>query len=263
MKTYYTDMHCHILPHIDDGAATMEEAIAMLRLSGEQGVRTVLLTPHYRRGYFETSRDDVERQFERLRMCAAGEGIDIELYLGCELYRADGMQKILEADERYCINATRYVLLEFSPNDLGRYDLALHSRSVDQRVPPGDRACGTVPGSQGYEVCTKAGRCRSIYSGECRKHTRVERMGGEAPLQKASLQRTCTSCRKRRTWDAGESSVYRTLCGLFSEKDRIRDGAKTAGRESKSSTGRKRLLRKEIQEEKNGTKKDGTGHTAD
>lgn len=118
MKTYYTDMHCHILPHIDDGADTMEEALAMLRLSGEQGVRTVLLTPHYRRGYFETSRDDVERQFKRLRMCAAGEGIDIELYLGCELYRADGMQKILEADERYCINATRYVLLEFSPNDL-------------------------------------------------------------------------------------------------------------------------------------------------
>lgn len=118
MKACYADMHCHILPHVDDGAATMQEALAMLRLSCEQGVRRALLTPHYRRGYFETSRDAVQLQLERLRACAADEGMDIELCLGCEFYRADGMQEILEADERYCINGTRYVLLEFSPDDL-------------------------------------------------------------------------------------------------------------------------------------------------
>lgn len=118
MRAYYADMHCHILPHIDDGADTMQEALAMLRLSYEQGVRTVLLTPHYRRGYFETSRDAVQHQLERLHVYAAEAGMDIELYLGCEFYRTDGMQEILAADERYCINGTRYVLLEFSPNDL-------------------------------------------------------------------------------------------------------------------------------------------------
>lgn len=118
MKDYYTDMHCHILPHIDDGASTMQEALDMLRLEYKQGVRSVLLTPHYRRGYFETARETVQEQFERLRRCAVEKKIDVELYLGCEFYRMDQMQERLALDDRYRINGTRYILLEFSPEDL-------------------------------------------------------------------------------------------------------------------------------------------------
>ena len=48
-----TDIHCHILPGVDDGADTMEEARKMLRLEYEDGVRTIIATPHYREGMFE------------------------------------------------------------------------------------------------------------------------------------------------------------------------------------------------------------------
>jgi protein-tyrosine phosphatase len=41
------DIHCHILPGVDDGAVNMEMSIAMARLAYEDGIRTVVATPHY------------------------------------------------------------------------------------------------------------------------------------------------------------------------------------------------------------------------
>ena len=52
----FVEMHCHILPGVDDGADDMDEAVELLRLEYEQGVRQIILTPHYREGYFEVSR---------------------------------------------------------------------------------------------------------------------------------------------------------------------------------------------------------------
>ena len=46
----YFDIHCHILPGVDDGAQTMEEALSMIDLSYKEGTRSILLTPHYMRG---------------------------------------------------------------------------------------------------------------------------------------------------------------------------------------------------------------------
>lgn len=118
MDTYFADVHCHLLPGVDDGARTMEESLRLLRMEYEQGVRTVLLTPHYRRGYFETMRDTVQQRFEELKRCASEEGLQIELHLGCEFYRISEMQAMLDADSRFRIAGTKYVLLEFTPNDL-------------------------------------------------------------------------------------------------------------------------------------------------
>lgn len=44
-----TELHCHILPKVDDGAQSAREAIQMLRMEEEAGVKRVILTPHYRK----------------------------------------------------------------------------------------------------------------------------------------------------------------------------------------------------------------------
>lgn len=41
------DFHSHVLPHIDDGSATLEESVALLRLEAEQGIQHVVATPHF------------------------------------------------------------------------------------------------------------------------------------------------------------------------------------------------------------------------
>ena len=48
----YIDMHCHILPGVDDGAASMEVTEKMLRIAYDEGIRCMIATPHYhpRRG---------------------------------------------------------------------------------------------------------------------------------------------------------------------------------------------------------------------
>ena len=49
------DIHCHILPGVDDGAPDMETSRAMIRDAYEQGVRYIIATPHYRPEMFEPS----------------------------------------------------------------------------------------------------------------------------------------------------------------------------------------------------------------
>ena len=46
------DMHCHIVPAVDDGAQSVKEAFAMLQMEYDQGVRKIIVTPHFRREMF-------------------------------------------------------------------------------------------------------------------------------------------------------------------------------------------------------------------
>ena len=41
------DIHCHIIPSVDDGAADLKEAEELLRMEYSQGVRNIILTPHF------------------------------------------------------------------------------------------------------------------------------------------------------------------------------------------------------------------------
>ena len=69
MKGLY-DIHCHILPGVDDGARNMEESLWMLNKEYQEGVRHVILTPHFRYDMFEPHMNIVTRQFMQLRRAA-------------------------------------------------------------------------------------------------------------------------------------------------------------------------------------------------
>ena len=76
-----TDVHMHVLPGVDDGARTMEEACRMLRLAGEEGIETVFATPHCAAFLAQ----DVRPVFRALREEIRREKIPVELRLGCEM----------------------------------------------------------------------------------------------------------------------------------------------------------------------------------
>ena len=78
------DVHCHILPQVDDGAESMETALEMLQREKEDGVENIIVTPHYRRGMFQTSLEKIESAFMLLKENTADWGI--HLYLGCEYH---------------------------------------------------------------------------------------------------------------------------------------------------------------------------------
>lgn len=64
-----TDIHCHVLPDVDDGAASIQESVKILQKEYEQGVRDIIATPHYRKNMFEPALEEIERQ---IYTCAAG-----------------------------------------------------------------------------------------------------------------------------------------------------------------------------------------------
>src|SRR5699024_535127 len=104
------DIHCHIIPSVDDGADTREEAVRMLRMEYRQGVRKIIATPHFRRRMFETPLEQIKEQFEILKEDAAGVAGDLELYLGCEFHTNMEMVEMLRTGQIMTMAGSRYVL---------------------------------------------------------------------------------------------------------------------------------------------------------
>ncbi len=109
------DMHCHILPGVDDGSKNMEMSLDMLQIAYEEGTRNILLTPHYMigRNRYKSS-DTLDERFAELKEAAAERFPDLSLYLGTEILYEEGIVNLLKAGEIRTMNGTRYVLVEFN-----------------------------------------------------------------------------------------------------------------------------------------------------
>lgn len=111
-------MHCHVLPGVDDGPATMADSIALLKEMSRQGVRTLIVTPHYHPGRYKVPAERVRRAITQLQVEMSFEGIGIELLPGQECYYFSGLLRELEKGNVLTMNGTQYVLLEFDPQVL-------------------------------------------------------------------------------------------------------------------------------------------------
>lgn len=107
------DIHCHLLPHVDDGAKNLQESAEMIKVLWEQGVTTIIATPHYRKEMFEPSMEMVQIQLMRVRRVARKVSREIKIYLGCEFHVNMDMPWILSEGERPTLAGSSYVLSEF------------------------------------------------------------------------------------------------------------------------------------------------------
>ncbi len=104
----YYDIHCHLLPGVDDGAATPEKSKALqLRMQG-MGMKGMYLTPHLIHGAYDNrSEEDLRREFEAFRPEA---GLDVRL--AAEYFIDDMFAERMEGNP--LTMAGRHVLAEFS-----------------------------------------------------------------------------------------------------------------------------------------------------
>lgn len=93
MQFLSVDLHTHILPGIDDGCPSAEEAVRMLRMEYEQGVKTVFLTPHFRGQNMYPNQFLESRQASYDAMLSALSANDLipQLVLGAEVRYCPGM----------------------------------------------------------------------------------------------------------------------------------------------------------------------------
>lgn len=80
------DLHTHVLPGIDDGVRTEEEAIAFSRMAWESGTKTLVATPHCREGFYVNERAEVLEHVERLRETLRREAVPLAILPGAEVH---------------------------------------------------------------------------------------------------------------------------------------------------------------------------------
>lgn len=113
------DIHCHILPGVDDGAADMKTAKKLIRKEMADGVQNIILTPHYRKRMFEPKMDLIRNTYEQLKKETSD--WNVQLYLGCEYHANMDMVEDLNEKKRPTLGGSRYVLCEFSDGDIASY----------------------------------------------------------------------------------------------------------------------------------------------
>jgi protein-tyrosine phosphatase len=114
------DLHCHILPGVDDGAATLADAVAMCRLAAADGCTVMVATPHQRHPSFPAaSRQAVEAALAELVEALAGEAPEVRL--GAEVRVDSELLADLELPgaESLALAGSRYLLLELPRAPVG------------------------------------------------------------------------------------------------------------------------------------------------
>lgn len=109
------DIHSHILPGVDDGSDSFEKSMRMLKYAADDGISEIILTPHNKPGHRHVHFSKMTCEAEKLQELMAKESIEINLYLGSELYYRSGLLEEIENDMSATLAGSRYVLLEFNP----------------------------------------------------------------------------------------------------------------------------------------------------
>lgn len=111
-----TDIHCHVLPGIDDGARTEEESLKMLEMAYIQGICKVFATSHGSLEFPSSRPDIIHQKCRELEMRARAEiDPEIRIYPGQEILFSDSVPERLERGELLTLAGSPYVLLEFFP----------------------------------------------------------------------------------------------------------------------------------------------------
>ncbi|MFH1421777.1 MAG: CpsB/CapC family capsule biosynthesis tyrosine phosphatase [Planctomycetota bacterium] len=107
------DIHCHILPFLDDGPDSLETAIKLSQLAVECGVSTIVTTPHYLPEIFTTSPEMINKALSDFKLVLEQEKIPLTILPGQEIHiEADMLDKIINRS-LLTLNLKNYFLFEF------------------------------------------------------------------------------------------------------------------------------------------------------
>ncbi|HZG73599.1 MAG TPA: CpsB/CapC family capsule biosynthesis tyrosine phosphatase [Chondromyces sp.] len=116
------DIHCHILPGVDDGAQTIEDSIAMAKQAESEGVRTIIATPHHKNGAYENVKDDIIALTNKVNQAFIKEGISVSVLPGQETRIYGEMLEEYENGELLTLTGNSpYLFVEFPSGYVPQY----------------------------------------------------------------------------------------------------------------------------------------------
>ncbi len=106
------DLHCHLLPGIDDGSRDVGQSLEMARIAVAEGVTVVACTPHMTPGVYDNEGPDVRARVEALQAEIDNAGICLQVVAGADVHVAPDLVARLRSGLALSLNGSRYVLLE-------------------------------------------------------------------------------------------------------------------------------------------------------
>lgn len=106
------DLHCHMLPGIDDGARDLATSLEMARMAVADGVSVVACTPHILPGLYDNAGPQIRRATQHLQQALQQEGIPLHLATGADVHMVPDLAAGLQSGRLLSLADSRYVLVE-------------------------------------------------------------------------------------------------------------------------------------------------------
>jgi protein-tyrosine phosphatase len=111
-EAFMIDTHLHILPGIDDGPETLQEALALAEVLVQEGIHTAFATPHYNDEFVHSSVTEVQGRVNELQRELEQHNIPLRIFAGHEALIQPGLVEDIQSGRLATLNGSRYLLLE-------------------------------------------------------------------------------------------------------------------------------------------------------
>lgn len=163
------DLHCHVLPGVDDGPRTIGESVALCREAQAAGIGTIVATPHVSWQYEANDASRIARACDEVRAALAREGVDVAIVPGAEVALTRAMELDDEELESLRLGGGPWLLVEppFAPSAGGVPELLERVQrrghriviAHPERIPAFQRDRGAL------EHCIELGMVTSVTAG--------------------------------------------------------------------------------------------------
>ena len=133
------DLHCHLLPGIDDGAKTQSDALQMARLAVADGIEYAVMTPHLHPGRYENTRSSTLEPLRQFREALLSEHIELEIGIAAEVRLTAEILPLLDQEEIPFlgeVDGYRIMLLEFPHSHIPHGAANLITRLLESKIRP-------------------------------------------------------------------------------------------------------------------------------
>jgi len=115
------DIHCHILPGLDDGPVTNEDSLDMAKAAVKEGIRTIIATPHHRNNKYENKKEQILKNVSKLNDLLKKENIPLEILPGQENRIYGEILEDYRKGDILTLSNTQYLFIEFPTSSVPRY----------------------------------------------------------------------------------------------------------------------------------------------
>lgn len=108
MMNKFFDIHCHVLPNLDEGSSTPEESVKMLQLAHEDGIAGIVATPHIMNGVYNNTKEIIDNAIMELKKLTN----HVQIFVGAEIRINRNLAARVASNELPLINNKKFLLLE-------------------------------------------------------------------------------------------------------------------------------------------------------